>query len=41
MGQNNAWSSDMTEHICHLIGHKFSQSQALPGHFVKKNLKII
>ena len=24
-GQNNAWSSDMTERICHLIGHKFSQ----------------
>ena len=26
----------MTEHICHLIGHKFSQFQALSGHFVKK-----
>ena len=24
-GQNNTRSSDMTERICHLIGHKFSQ----------------
>ena len=36
-GRNSVRSSDMTEHICHLIGHKFSQFQALSGHFLKKN----
>ena len=40
-GRNNAWSSEMTERICHLIGHKYSQFQALSGHFVKKKLKTI
>ena len=40
-GQNNAWSSDMTESIGHLIGHKLSQFQVLFSHFVKKKLKII
>ena len=40
-GRNKALSSDMTEHIRHLIGHKFSQFQALSGQFVKKKLKII
>ena len=30
-GQNNAQSSGMTEHICHLIGQKISQFQALCG----------
>ena len=35
-GRNNARSLDMTERICHLIGHKFSQFQALSGHFVNK-----
>ena len=40
-GRNKALSSDMTELICHLIGHKFSQFQALSGLFVKKKLKII
>ena len=39
--RNNTWSSDMTECICHLIGHKYSQFQTLSCHFVKKNLKII
>ena len=29
-------SSDMTEHICQLIGHEFSQFQALFDHFVTK-----
>ena len=40
-GQNNAGSSNMTEQICHLIGYKCSQFQALSGHFVNKQLKII
>ena len=39
-GQNKALSSDMTKPICHLIGHKFSQFQALHSHFVKRKLKI-
>ena len=39
--QNNAQSLDMTENICHLVGHKFSQFQALSSHFVNKKLKII
>ena len=39
-GQNNAPSWNITKHICHLIGHKFSQFQALPGHFVNKNQKL-
>ena len=34
--RNNAWSSDMSECVCHLIGHKFSQFQALPSDFVNK-----
>ena len=29
----------MAEHICHLIGHKFSQFQAMSVHFVNKKLK--
>ena len=41
MGRNNGRSSDMTERIYHLIGHKFSQFQALFGHFKNKKLKII
>ena len=40
-GENNTWSSEMTKHICYLIGHEFSQFQALSGHFAKKKLKII
>ena len=40
-GRNNARSLDMTERICHLIGHKLPQFQALPGYFKKKKLKII
>ena len=40
-GQNNAGSSNMTEQICHFIGHKCSQFQALSGHFLNKQLKII
>ena len=40
-GGNNARSLDMTEHICHLIGHNFFQIQTLSGHFVNKKLKII
>ena len=39
-GQNKALSSDMTKPICHLIGHKLSQFQALHSHFVKRKLKI-
>ena len=39
-GQNNARSSDTTEVICHLVGHKFSQFQALSSHFVNKKLKL-
>ena len=39
-GWNKAQSLDMTEHICHLISHKFSQFQSLPSHFVNKKLKI-
>ena len=35
-GQNNAWSSDMSKQIYHLMGHKFSQFQALPDYFVNK-----
>ena len=31
--RNNAWSSDMTKCICHMMGHKFSQFQALSGLF--------
>ena len=30
----------MTERICPLIGHKYSQFQALSGHFVKKKLEL-
>ena len=41
MGRNNGRSSDMTERIYHLIGHKFSQFQALFGYFKNKKLKII
>ena len=37
-GRNNTRSSDMTEYIYHLIGHKFFQFQALFGHFVKKKI---
>ena len=40
-GRNNARSLDLTERICHLIGHKFSQFQVLLGHFVNEKLKII
>ena len=40
-GRNNARSSDMTERIYYLMGDKFSQFQALSGHFVKRKLKII
>ena len=40
-GQGNAQSSDMTERICHLTVHKFSQFQALSGHFRNKKSKII
>ena len=39
-GWNNAQSSDMTEHICHLISHKYSQFQVLSGHILKKKFKI-
>ena len=39
-GRNNTWSSDMTKLICHLISHKFSKFQALPGHFVNQKLKV-
>ena len=41
MGRNNGRSSDMTEPIYHLIGHKFSQFETLFGHFKNKKLKII
>ena len=37
-GSNNAWSSDMTEHICHLIGHKCSKFQALSGLFLEQKI---
>ena len=40
-GRNNTRSSKMTERICHFIGHKFSQVQALLSHFVYKKIKII
>ena len=40
-GGNNTRSLDMTEHVCHLIGHNFFQIQTLSGHFVNKKLKII
>ena len=40
-GRNNAWSSDMVKRIFHLIGHKFSQFQALPSHIVIKKSKTI
>ena len=40
-GVNNAQSLDMIEHIYHLIGHNFSQFQALSSHFVNKKSKII
>ena len=40
-GQGNAQSLDMTERICHLTVDKFSQFQALSGHFGNKKLKII
>ena len=40
-GQNNAWSSEMTKHIYHLIGHKFSQFEALFGHFMYKNVNYL
>ena len=37
-GRNNAWSSDMTECICHLIGHKFPQFQVMLDHFGKQKI---
>ena len=40
-GSNNALSLDMTEPIYYLICPKFSQFHALPGHFEKKQLKVI
>ena len=39
--RNNARSSDMTERIYYLIGHKFSQFQALSGYFENKKVKVI
>ena len=35
-GRNNAQSSEMIKHIYHLISQKFSQFQALFGHFMYK-----
>ena len=40
-GQNNARSLDMTELICHLIGHKFSQFSSFVRSFCEQNLKIV
>ena len=33
------WSLDMTKCIYHLIGHKFSQFEALSGHFCEQTIE--
>ena len=40
-GQNNVRSPEKAKHIYHLIGHKFSQFQALFGYFMYKTVEII